>query len=34
MIRHIIRIINDMWIRRSSESLINYYRAQGIKIGE
>lgn len=33
MIRHIIRIINDMWIHRSSESLIKYYRSQGIKIG-
>lgn len=33
MIRHIIRIINDKWIRRSSESLIKYYRSQGIKIG-
>lgn len=34
MIKHIIKTINDLWARRSSDSLINYYRSHGIKIGD
>lgn len=33
MIKHIIKTIKDLWVRRSSDSLINYYRSNGIKIG-
>lgn len=34
MLKHIIKIINNLWVRRSSDSLIEYYRAQGIRIGK
>lgn len=34
MIQRIIHIIKDRWVRRSSNSLIEYYRCRGIKIGK
>ena len=30
----IIRFIKNLWVRRSSQSLINFYRNKGIKIGK
>lgn len=34
MFKHLQKIILDLWVRRSSDSLINYYRKKGIRIGE
>lgn len=33
MIKRLITKINDIWVRRSSDALIAYYRSFGIKIG-
>ena len=32
--KKLFRFIKDLWVRRSSQSLINYYRTIGVKIGE
>lgn len=34
MIRFVLHKFNDIWVRRSSDALINYYRKQGIRIGD
>src|SRR5690606_36285542 len=34
MLNRIGLYVKKMWIRRNSESLLNYYRSQGIKIGQ
>lgn len=33
MIKSLIYKINDLWVRRSSDSLIEYYRKKGVRIG-
>lgn len=32
--RRLLNKIQELWVRRSSESLIEYYRSRGIKIGK
>lgn len=34
MFKRIFKIIENLWVRRSSDSLIKYYRSKGIAIGE
>lgn len=34
MIKRIVKNIQKLWVRRSSDSILNYYRSIGIKIGE
>mgnify|MGYP001339317640 CR=1 FL=1 len=34
MINRIFRYLNNLWVRRSSESLLNFYRKKGCKIGK
>ena len=34
MIKRIFKTIENLWVRRSSDSLIKYYRRKGITIGK